>query len=94
MAEYPNVNPHPGYPETPTLDKMKEAQAETQPAGEFIAWLQSCGLSICRYDARVERYWTDGRSIEQLLADWKGIELAYAEQEKQAVLDWFREQNR
>jgi hypothetical protein len=77
---------------TPTLDAMSLVQTQSQAIGEFIDWLAGQGLAICGSvdGPRGERYFPDARSIERLLADYFGIDLRAAEEERQAILDAFR----
>lgn len=87
-------NPAPLYPE---CEKMAAARPKTQIIGEFIEWLAENGMQICEYQDEEESdddaYWPIRRSMEQLLADFMGIDLAKAEKEKRAILDRLRERN-
>jgi len=81
-----------GYPETPTLDKMRDAKERSQPVGEFIDWLSTGGMCIAERDDYGDHYPVN-RSIEGLLAQWLDIDLNAAERERVAVLAWVRAQN-
>lgn len=91
MTATPEARPD-GYPATPTLDRMSAVQAQTQPAGQLLEWLEEQGWQIVQFgewdQVRVTR-----PSIERLLAEWQGINLDAAERERRAVLDWVRSQN-
>ena len=77
-----------GPPPTPTLDKMQAVHARSQAIGEFLEWLGQQGYVICcsgRYPPAPA-----GKSTEQLLAEYFGIDLEAAERERRAVLDYVR----
>lgn len=79
-----------GLPPTPMLDKMEAVRARSQEIGEFLEWLGQQGYVICcsgRYPPAPA-----GKSTEQLLAEYFGIDLEAAERERRAVLDFVREQ--
>lgn len=76
---------------TPEADRMLDARGDTQPVGEFLAWAEERGLLLCSA-GHAGRYWPDQRTTEQLLAEWKGIDLAEVEREKHALLVQLREQ--
>ena len=81
-----------GYcePETPESDRLVEARYDAQPVGEFLAWVYAQGLLLCRAeDCRPQGI--DHRTTEQLLADWKGIDLAEVERERMALIVQLRE---
>jgi len=82
------------YPPTPELDRMLGKKDQSQPAGEFLEWVVSQGWVLCSWQSglEVDGYWPVGKSIEQLLADWLGIDLATVEAERRAVLEHVREQ--
>jgi hypothetical protein len=94
VADYVSLPDGPASPETPELDKMHAARADSQPVGEFLEWLSNQGLQICRFNRGIEQYQADYRTIEQMLADWKGINLTQVETERRAVIAWFQETNR
>jgi hypothetical protein len=70
---------------TPECDRMIAARSDTQPVGEFIEWAREQGLVLCRFGEHA-RYWPDGRSVEQLLAEWQHIDLTEVERERRAIL--------
>lgn len=86
--------------ETPELDKMLKVKNESQAIGEFIESLREKGLYICRevdkeyglttVDDNGDDYSTyveNTTSIEELLADFFGIDLKKCEEERQAILN-------
>jgi hypothetical protein len=81
-----------GYPATPELDKLKALQGETQPIGNFLDWLlHEKGYSICELDSHGESVIVSS-SIETFLADYFKIDRKKVEEEKQAILEWMRNQ--
>jgi hypothetical protein len=76
--------------DTPELDKMLRVKDESQAIGEFIEWLGANGMWIGRWseDGVTREQFGDpvSTSIEQLLADFYGIDLVKAEQERRAIL--------
>lgn len=94
MADYADLPDDNPAPATPELDKMHAARSDSQPAGEFLEWLGTQGLQLCRFNRGIEQFQADYRTIEQLLADWKGISLTRVETERRAILAWFQEQHR
>ena len=67
---------------------------ETQ-LGEFIDFLDSIGVTLCKWGSQSERYWAIGDSDttrEKLLAEYFGIDLDKVEQEKAAILEHLRAQ--
>lgn len=88
-------------PATPQLDKMVAVREESRTIGEFLTWLQAEGYVICVWRdavrvgdhlAQPAGYYPAGRTAEQLLAAYFGIDLEEAERERQAVLEWVRRQ--
>jgi len=78
--------------EHPELDKMMAIKDKSQVLGEFLDWLDSeteyCIATRCRdMDCLVRAH----VSIEQLLADFFGIDLNKVEEEKRAILDGLRD---
>lgn len=78
-------------PKTPECDRRLEARGDTQVVGEFLAWADERCLLLCSA-GHAGRYWPDQRTTEQLIAEWKGIDLAEVDREKQALLEPAREQ--
>ena len=79
------------YPATPTLDKIKAIQDQSQQIGCFLEWLfESRGLEICRVNNLSGGYLPANRP-EELLADYFGIDQAEAEKERQAVYEYAAE---
>ncbi len=87
--DLPPENPQPA---TPELDRMARVKDRTQPAGEFLDWLQhEQKMVLCLPDEHGDFY-PIYSPIERLLALWQGIDLDKVEQEKRAILAWVREQ--
>lgn len=67
---------------TPELDKMLEVKPQSQVIGEFLDWLQNTKhYSICELIDEDDRYVSIMKSIEQLLAEYFGIDLNEVERE-------------
>ena len=79
-------------PECPECDKLSAVAEESQKIGEFLEWLHyTKELLICdRDDAGT--YYRYIISPEELLAEYFEIDLQKVEQEKQALLQWLREE--
>ena len=85
---------------TPELEKIATNADESQKIGQFLSWLlDEQQISLCEYDeSATERCWEDGMDddfeiyapvgmkIEQLLAQYFGVDLAKAEKERQGLL--------
>ena len=124
------------YPATPTLNKIKEHQEESQAIGEFLDWLHSTykRVAVCEYrdaqktpcprcggsgidplkenpacltcgrlyPSRGEKgtgifiepagYYPIGKTPDQLLHEYFGINADTEEKERRAVLDYVRKQ--
>jgi hypothetical protein len=82
------------YPDTPELDKrgMQIKALHTQAIGIFVEWLNSQGMWIAHYaqfdDIKDPMLVTVDKSIEQLLADFAGIDLNKVEQERRVLLEY------
>lgn len=77
-------------PLTPELEKMKNAQAESQIIGAFLDSLSEQGISLASYDG-MDRLWPVSKSIEQILADYFQIDLVKVEKERRAILEHIRQ---
>lgn len=62
----------------PEVEKMKRVQAESQAIGRFLDWMLE--------KKRKPTFW----NIEQLLAEYYGIDLQKVEKEKMKILEEFR----
>lgn len=87
------------YPETPELDRqlavLKDKRSPSNVLTEFYDWLCSQGYHIAQYAER-EGYRDQmlepvGKSPEQLLADFFGIDRDKIEAERRAILEHLRE---
>lgn len=77
--------------DTTECSRMVAVSAESQKLGDFLAWLRDeQGLELCAMDRR-GNYTADGRRIEELLADYYGIDLDQVERERRALLDGLHE---
>lgn len=69
---------------TPELDKMMKVQKESQIIGEF---LDSCGYMLCRASGKDwHPFEPVPKTIEQVLADYFGIDLKKVEEERRSIL--------
>lgn len=97
MAEVPAPTA-PVYPPTPTLDRMKEVRPQTEAVADFYEWLHANGFAVMKViskpgiftDSEFVEYVHPG-GLEPMLADWQEIDLAAADREKRALLDYVRE---
>lgn len=75
----------------PECEKMKDVQEDSQKIGEFLDWLlNKRGLVICKWEK--SGYFEYRRNIEELLAEYFGIDLNKVEKEKRQMLDEIRSQ--
>lgn len=80
----------------PEHGKLKALDGKNRTIGQFIEWLGEKGMVICRetYNADNEDLVPINMSIQQLLAKYFDIDVHKLDDEKQAMLDLIREQNR
>jgi len=78
--------------EYPEHEKMKTVQENSQIIGEFLEWLSSKNLSLCKWQDGVtgEGYYAYHFSIEELLAEFFNIDLKKVEEEKKSMLESIR----
>lgn len=75
------------YPPTPELDKQSAAIKDgSVRIGEFLDWLSERGLTLCRFDERVERWHPAHEGSHNLLAAFYDIDLVKIDAERQAIL--------
>jgi hypothetical protein len=81
------LNKHDG--KIPTLDKMLEIKEQSQLCGEFLEWLQGKYAMFELKTPRDDPFYRgtgDYINSEKLLAEFFGIDLEEAEEEKDALL--------
>ena len=90
---------------TPECDKMLAASGKSQAIGEFLDWLKDEKKVVLSVHSTAEDDMAGKRhprerlipfydSTEKMLAEFFGIDLAKAEEEKRAILDAIRESYR
>lgn len=82
--------------ETPECDRMLAVRDQSQAIGEFIDWLNyEHEVFLARYedldDYSQPVLMTFHRNMNELLAEFFGIDLAKVEAEKRAILDSLHE---
>lgn len=78
------------YPMHEKLDKVK---GRSSAAGDFLEWLRDDkGYVIAQFNYR-EQLHAVLTSVDQLLAEWLGIDLAALEAEKRQMLEQMRKLN-
>jgi hypothetical protein len=83
---------------TPECDRMLAVKEKSQLIGEFLDWLGSQGLTICRLrdvtcdgeEIDPQQYLPNRESIEQLLARFFSIDLVKVEAERRKILEDLR----
>lgn len=86
-------------PRTPELNKRAAVLDEANSIGGFLDWLTGEGggdvhlMRWVRDDTGDDRLVADGRSFEQLLAGYFGIDLDEVNAERMALLDYLRAVN-
>lgn len=81
---------------TPELDKMLSNKDKSQTIGEFLDWLMSeKKVILCVYDEKISEHhpYPIRKSIEELLAEYYGIDLKKCEKERMALLNNLRKIN-
>lgn len=76
----------------PEHDKVKAHQNETQTVFDFLEWCASQGILLAR-EGDDERFPSTVPHLEDLLADWVGVDLARFYAEKDDMLDQLRRAN-
>jgi hypothetical protein len=80
------------------LDRMRAVKPCAEILGPFLEWLQEQGYVICEWSESggygVPAWAPIRQNIEQLLADYFGIDLEQVEAEKRAVLAAWRQEER
>lgn len=87
---------------TPQLDKMLEVNPQSQVIGEFLEWLRNkkkyaiCFLYADRIDDEEDTLSFEPieQPIEQLLAEYYGVDLNEAEKERTLILQSIRKDNK
>ena len=82
--------------ETPMLDKMLKVQEESQICGEFLEWLQARYALFKLNVPRENPYFIgsgDYINTEHLLAEFFGIDLAQAEEERLKIIEEQKQHN-
>ena len=77
------------------LEKMKHCQNESQAIGQFIEWLQEQEMDICEWTNQTSEFgefFPTSKTIEQLLAEYFGINLNKAEEERLKILEEYRKE--
>lgn len=70
--------------EYPEHLKMQGVTSQSQTIGEF---LENSGYSLCVYNESTAEFHPVSKSVEQVLADYFGINLSTLEQEKRKMLE-------
>jgi len=77
-------------PETTELNRLEAAKADSQAIGEFLDWLNSRKIVLCKLAKLEEAFVPIDRTNEQLLAEYFNINLRKVERERRALLDYIR----
>jgi len=75
----------------PEHTKLRQVQARSQAAGEFIDWLSGEGIFLAREDREPDRIVHCPESLMDLLARWLDIDRNRLEQEKSRMLELLRQ---
>lgn len=76
----------------PECEKMRAVHEKSQAIGEFLDWLSERGIVLASYyeEAGLSPHRVN---VEALLAEYFGIDLDKAEQEKRTILEELRKQH-
>ena len=89
--EWPETNGN--YPESPELDKMSEFTDSSQIIGEFVDWMTGeRGIVLAEYREDVEQDWPIPIciNINELLAEYYGVDLKKVEEERRDILGYLQ----
>ena len=75
----------------PEHEKMRAVKNESQTIGEFLEWLSEQGILLAKYDG--ETLFVSYYRIEELLAEYFGIDLNKINNEKDQMLQELRKLN-
>lgn len=82
-------------PACPECEKLSKVSEQSNKIGDFLDWLRQHSIVLCVYDDGEEAYFDAGMmtdsGINHLLAKYFGIDLDKVEEERKALLQWFRE---
>lgn len=96
---------HKSQPPCPECEKLTKVSEESNKIGNFLDWMYSRGLVLCTWEENddedtndylpdilvpASKYRTHS-GIENLLAEYFGVDLDKVEKERRALLDWLRE---
>ncbi len=89
-----DIEAMPDESDYPECEKMEAVREKSQAIGEFIEWLQSKNIYLLtQHEGMDDDFCFSRTPIEELLAEFFGIDLAKAEKEKSAMLEDIRKQN-
>lgn len=74
----------------PEHDKLQKVQVESQAIGEFHDWMNEQGYNICELEGEHDRFIPIHRRIDDLMAEFFGIDRDKVEEEKRQMLDEMR----
>lgn len=75
----------------PEHEKLFAVAPQTQAVGEFLEWLaENYHCELGRPEGRNAEFRPVPRTLDELLAEWTGVDLVRLEQEKRAMLDELR----
>jgi hypothetical protein len=83
-------------PSCPECEKLAAVSEESNKIGEFLEWLDSQQVTLCKWHNGLEMYQPhpfESLSINQLLAQYYDIDLDKVEDERRVLLEWIREMN-
>lgn len=78
-------------PSAPECEKLRQVSDKSNAQGAFLDWLLGeKGFTLARY-ADSGGLYPVSRNMEELLAEYHGIDLAKVEKERRALLEYLRE---
>lgn len=85
----------PQLPDTPELAKMAAHNDDSQVIGDFLDTIFEQGMVLCEWQwvGQNEKLVPINKSIEQILADFFGVDLKKCEQERKALLDYLQDKD-
>lgn len=74
----------------PECEKIHAKREESTTIGNFLDWAEEKGYVFCVLDHKYDDYYPITKRIEELLADYFGIDLEKAEKERQQMIEEIR----
>lgn len=86
-------------PECPECEKLAKVSEESNKIGDFLEWLSSKGFVIAGYEHNIRNFeelvvvrgFQGSSGINNILAEYYGVNMNKVEKERKALLAWLQE---